>query len=267
MNNDRLVSLAAGVVQEFAPEDVVYAASEAGFNAVGVWCDLATWTEARTAKVKTALKTTGLTALDIEVVWFKPGEAIDCHDTFVEIAKEIGAKNILCVSSEPNISDTKTRFAHLCQRAEGSGIRIALEFLAITEINSLSLALQVVNDVDHPLGAILIDALHLFRTGSSIDDLKTVAPYQLPYLQLCDATAQLLDASPGGVLEDAIALRRLPGDGELPLRALLQSFEPTTPISLEIRSRALSQQYPDVTERAKAVFNATLGFFEKLKAS
>ena len=72
--HQRLISLAAGVVQEFPPEQVVYAAAEAGFNAVGIWCDLETWSNDRTDKVKQALVETGITALDIEVVWFHPGE-------------------------------------------------------------------------------------------------------------------------------------------------------------------------------------------------
>ena len=54
-SQSRLVSLAAGVVQEFSPEQVIYAAAKAGFNAVGVWCDLETWTNERTEKVKQAL--------------------------------------------------------------------------------------------------------------------------------------------------------------------------------------------------------------------
>ena len=130
--HQRLISLAAGVVQEYPPEQVVYAAAEAGFNAVGIWCDLDTWTNERTDKVKKALTETGITALDLEVVWFHPGEAIDTHNRFVDIAKAIGARNILCVSSETDINETKKRFKHLCQLTQGSDIRVVLEFQAIT---------------------------------------------------------------------------------------------------------------------------------------
>ena len=77
LESQRLISLAAGVVPEFAPDQVVYAAAKAGFNAVGIWCDLQTWTNERTDKVRKALAETGITALDIEVVWFHPGEPID----------------------------------------------------------------------------------------------------------------------------------------------------------------------------------------------
>jgi hypothetical protein len=68
MPNNRLISLAAGVVQEFSPEDVVRAAAQAGFNAVGIWCDSDTWSTQRTRDVVSALLDTGLCALDLEVL-------------------------------------------------------------------------------------------------------------------------------------------------------------------------------------------------------
>jgi sugar phosphate isomerase/epimerase len=268
----RLISLAAGVVQEFAPEQVVYAAAGAGFNAVGIWCDLETWTSQRTESVSKALADTGITALDIEVVWFKPGESMDTHDRFVDIAKAIGAKNILCVSSETDIDETQKRFKHLCQLTEGSDIRVVLEFLAITEINSLAKALAVVNAVAHPAAGILIDTLHLQRTGSCVEDLaalvqthsNTPAP-QLPYLQLCDASATLEDQSIEGVLEDALYLRKLLGQGQLPLKEILQTVGANMPLSLEIRSRYLIEQFPNLPDRANAVFKNAQHFFHALE--
>ena len=268
----RLVSLAAGVVQEFAPEQVVYAAAQAGFNAVGIWCDLETWTSERTGKVGQALADTGITALDIEVVWFKPGESIDSHDRFVDIAKAIGAKNILCVSSETDINETQKRLKHLCQLTEGSDIRVVLEFLAITEVNSLAKALAVVAAVAHPAAGILVDTLHLQRTGSSLADLAALAQAQsngpaplLPYLQLCDASETLEDQSFEGVLEDALYLRKLLGEGQLPLKAILQIVGADMPLSLEIRSRYLIEQYPNLQERANAVFTNAQQFFQAME--
>lgn len=263
MSNGRLISLAAGVVQEFPPEDVVYAAAGAGFNATGIWCDLATWNQRRSNSVSEALADTGLCALDIEVVWLKPGEAVDSHDAMVEIALQLGARNILCVSSEPDIARTKQRFEHLCKRAERGHLRVVLEFLAITEIKSLRLALDVVQDVAHPAGGILVDALHLYRTGALAQDLRDIDPHLMPYIQLCDACAQLQDSSPEGLLEDALYLRQLPGDGELPLRDLLAQCDRQMPLSVEVRSRELMQRFPsDAVARARAVFNATQKFLQ-----
>jgi sugar phosphate isomerase/epimerase len=261
LTSNRLISLAAGAVQEFPPEQAVRAAAEAGFGAAGIWCDLDSWNGRQTAAVRRALADTGLAPLDLEVAWFHPGEAATRHDAMVDIALELGANNLLCVSSEPDITRTKQRFEHLCRRAEQGALRVVLEFLAITEVNSLAKAAEVVEDVAHPAGGILVDTLHLQRTGASAADLRELDPARLPYLQLCDATAALLDDSPAGLLEDALYLRRLPGEGELPLADMLSAVAPQLPLSLEVRSRALMERFPeDAHARAACILEATTRF-------
>jgi sugar phosphate isomerase/epimerase len=251
---ERIISLASGVLPEFPPEQIVASAAAAGFNAVGIWYEADTWSEQLTRNLARALKEQHLIALDIEVVWFHPGEKIDCHDRIVDIAAEIGARNILCVSSEPDIKNTQRRFEHLCRRAEGTDIRIVLEFLSLTTIKTLDQALEVISAVDHPAGGILIDALHLTRNGSTAADLAKIDPRLLPYLQLCDAKLEPDDNSTEGLIDDAIYQRCLPGAGELPLTDLLNAVDNKTPISLEIRSRQLMDKFPDPNPRAKAVY-------------
>jgi len=263
-SSQRLIALAAGVVQEFPAEDVVLAAAQAGFNAVGIWCELDHWSDTRTDRVRQALAATGLTALDIEVAWFRPGEALTVHDRFVAIANQIGAKNLLCVSSEPDISRTKARFEHLCRQVEGTDVRIVLEFLPVTEIDSLTKALEVVNDVAHPAGGILVDTLHLQRTGVSPAALSAITQQQpnlFPYFQICDAPRDLANSNYDNLLEEALYLRKLLGDGELPLEEVLGCVDDRLPLSLEIRARALIDGFPNLKDRAAAVFASTQRFF------
>jgi sugar phosphate isomerase/epimerase len=264
MAGDRLISLAAGVMPEFSSEAMIHAAAAAGFNAVGIWCEAPLWNKQRTHAVKTALKDTGLCPLDLEVIWFKPDEPLDAHDAVIDVALELGAANVLCVSSEPDLLRTQLRFEHLCRRAEDSTLRIVLEFLAITEVRSLQQALQVVRGVAHPSGGILVDALHLYRTGACAADLASIEPHLMPYIQLCDADDQVRDDSPQGLIEDALYLRKQPGEGELPLTEILQELSPQIPLSLEIRSRVLMEQTQgDALARAIRVFEATQRFLQK----
>lgn len=263
MTDSRVLSLAAGVMPEFSAEDVVYAAAQAGFTATGIWCELQQWDRQCTQRVRAALQATGLCPLDLEVIWFKPGESIHTHDAMVDIALELGVRNLLCVSSEPETTRTKKRFAHLCRKADNSGLRIVLEFLAITEIRSLQQALDVAQDVAHPAGGILVDSLHLCRTGAGAQDLRRVDAQLMPYLQLCDASAVIRDSSPEGLLEDALYLRQMPGAGELPLTEILEALDPHLPLSLEIRSRDLMQRTTgDPVKRAECVFAATRRFLQ-----
>jgi sugar phosphate isomerase/epimerase len=129
-----------------------------------------------------------------------------------------------------------------------------LEFLPIFTIGSLAAAVDLVQEVGRPNAGVLVDTLHLARSGGTAADLRTVPPRLLPYVQLADAPAA---APPADQLRDeALHGRLLPGDGALPLAAVLDAV-PDVPVSLEIRSRMVMEAYLDPTDRARAVLAAT----------
>ena len=82
---------------------------------------------------------------------------------------------------------------------------------------------------------------------------------------MCDASEALQDESLEGVLEDALFLRELLGEGELPLKDVLQAVDGSLPISLEIRSRALMEKFPKLQDRANVVFQSTQQFLSSVK--
>jgi hypothetical protein len=60
-------------------------------------------------------------------------------------------------------------------------------------------------------------------------------------------------------------LRELLGEGELPLKDVLQAVDGSLPISLEIRSRALMEKFPKLQDRANVVFQSTQQFLTSVK--
>lgn len=252
------ISLASGVVPEFGPVDTIEAARAGGFDMVGLWVDPAEWTAAHTRDARAALAATGLPLLDVEVVWLKPDSGMDDHRKVLDVGAELGAANVLCVSSDPNHARTAARLTDLCRHAEGSGIRVALEFGIFTEVKDLRSALSVLDMVDHPLKALLIDPIHVDRSGSSIAEIAQVDPALLPYAQFCDAPAQRPDpADFNAVIHDAIDLRQQCGEGALPLGQLYHALPPSLPLAIELRSAALRDAFPHPALRASAVAEAT----------
>ena len=69
---------------------------------------------------------------------------------------------------------TAARLAALCEHAEGSKMRVALEFGIFTEVKNLTMAMAVLDAVAHPLRALLIDPIHVDRSFSSIADIAKV---------------------------------------------------------------------------------------------
>ena len=258
-----LISLASGVVPEFGPVETVEAAAAGGFDAVGLWVEPADWTAAITRDVRSALAASGLPLLDVEVIWLKPDSAMDEHRRVIDIGAELGAENVLCVSSDPDQGATAARLAELCRHAEGSGMRVALEFGIFTEVKNLRMAMAILDKVAHPLRALLIDPIHVDRSGSSIEEIAALDPALLPYAQFCDAPATRPDPNDfDAVIIDAIDLREQCGAGALPLAALHRALPRDIPLSIELRSKALRDAFDHPALRAKAVADATRRWLE-----
>jgi sugar phosphate isomerase/epimerase len=255
---DRVISLAAACVADVDPATAVDVAAEAGFGGVGIWFDPESWTSVVARDVAARLADTGIVALDIEPVIL--GRGPDHGERIIDAAAEIGAQHVLMASGPADRSEVVPRFVDLCQRAASTGVVIVFEFLPIFSIDSFDAAMSVVAEAGCANGAVLVDALHLARSGGTPRDLVGVAPHLLPYLQIADAPAEPVDPSLAGLREEALHGRLLPGQGDLPLTALLSAV-PDVPLSVEMRSRQLVIDYPDPLQRATAILLATNSLF------
>jgi sugar phosphate isomerase/epimerase len=252
------ISFASGIVPEFGPLDTIRAAAAGGFDAVGLWVEPANWTDATTRDCRAVLADSGLELLDVEVIWLKPDSDMAEHKACIDIGAELGAKNVLCVASDPDMGANAARLAELCHHAEGPGMRVALEFGIFTEVKNLKMARAIIDAVSHPLAAILIDPIHVDRSGTSIVEIAALPEALLPYAQFCDAPAKRPDPNYfDDVITDAIDLREQCGAGGLDLVSIYNALPDNIPLSIELRSKALRDGYPDPCERAKAVAAAT----------
>jgi sugar phosphate isomerase/epimerase len=252
--DERLISLAAGCVLDVGPAETVEVAAQAGFGGAGIWFDPASWTSDTTKTVADRLDATGLVALDVEPIIL--GRGPDPGDALIAAAAELGARHVLVGSGPASRAAVVDRYGELCDLAAPAGIVVVLEFLPIFTVATLHDALGVVQEVDRPNGGVLVDNLHLARSGGSPADLAAVPPELLPYLQIADAPATLEDRTPERLRDEALNGRLLPGEGELPLAEVLAAV-PGVPVSPELRSAALLRDHPDPTDRARAILAAT----------
>ncbi len=258
------IALASGIVPEFGPLDTIRAAAAAGFDGVGLWIEPANWTAELTRSTKAALAETGLELIDVEVIWIKPDSDLDDHRRCIDIGAELGAKHVLCVSSDPDHGATAAKLAALCRHAEGPEMRVALEFGIFTEVKSLDQAMAILDAVAHRLRALLIDPIHVDRSCTTAAQIAAVPRELLPYAQFCDAPATRPDpADFMAIITDAIDLREQCGDGGLPLADYYAALPPGIPLSIELRSKALREAYPDPADRARVTAAATRAWLAK----
>ena len=246
------MSLAAGVCPETGPADFVAACAAAGWPACGIWFEAASWTDATATDVRRRLDDTGLIALDMEPIFVTPNG--DHGDRAIDAAAHVGARNLLVVSRGVDDQRFTERFGELCDLAAPHGIGCSLEFMAFMSIRDLPQAIDVLDAVDRPNAAVLVDNLHLARTGGTPDDVARLDPARLPYVQLCDAPLE----PPERLVTEALDERLTLGDGRLPIGEVVAALPDHTALSMEIRSAHLRSAYPDPTDRARHVLTTTV---------
>ena len=252
----RLISLAAGTVLDIDPETAVGVAAEAGFGGVGLWFDPLAWTDSMTERVRRRLDATGMVALDIEPVIL--GRGNDSGERMIDVAAALGVHNVLMASGRAERGAVVERLGALCNYAASvhPQVRIVLEFLPIFSVATLDQAASIVTEVASPIAGVLVDTLHLARSGGRPADLAQYDRSMFPYLQLADATSEPADPSLAGLTDEALYGRLLPGEGVLPLVEVLTTV-PDVAISVELRSRVLVESFPDPLERSRAVYIAS----------
>ena len=253
------IALASGVLPEYGPVDLIEAAAAAGFDMAGLWVDPAEWDAARHRDTKSALAQTGMPVVDVEVVWLQPGCSVDDHLRILDIGMELGAANALCVSSVDDPGETSEWLARLCRHVEGSPLRVNLEFGIFTKVPDVLSAKRIVEQVGHPAAAILVDPIHVDRSGTDPADIAALDRRFISYAQFCDARAERPDPSNfDAIIEDAVDLREHEGAGAIDLDAIWRALPADIPLSIELRSKALRDAHPDdPIGRAKAVAMAT----------
>lgn len=258
-----LLSIAAGVCPETGPADFVAASADAGWRACGIWFDPETWTDSVASDVRRRLDDTGLVALDIEPVFVSPGSdgssVVDHADRVIDAAARVGARNVLVVNRGADPDAFVHRFGELCDLAAPAGVHCVVEFMAFMTTTTLREALDVVHAVARPNAGVLVDNLHLARTGSIPADVRAVDPSYLPYAQLCDAP----EAPESDLIVEALDGRLPIGQGGLPVAEVVDALPPDTPLSMEVRSKVLRDRHPDPTDRARALLQPTLRFFQE----
>ena len=151
----------------------------------------------------------------------------------VEAAEELGATYILVNGHDPDehrMTDNMVRLANLAAHA---GVKIGVEFVPFHCIRNLSEALRIVKATRSANVGLVIDPLHLSRSGGHPDEVAAVPRELIFYGQLCDALAER-PSSPEGCLVEARSGRLYPGEGALPLREFMRSLPAECEIEVEV---------------------------------
>jgi sugar phosphate isomerase/epimerase len=149
--------------------------------------------------------------------------------------------------------------ANLARLAEAAGyhrLHLALELMPYTAVNSLAKAHRMIRAARAENLGLLIDALHLARAGGTPAEVAALPPGHIAYLQLCDAPAKL---PPGMTLrQESLGARLYPGEGDLPLFALMDALP--ADVVIDVETPVAANQGLSPAARARLALSATQRF-------
>jgi sugar phosphate isomerase/epimerase len=236
-----LLSLAYLTVDGAAPIDHIEAAAAGGFDAAGLRIvppsHLAidygvVGNPACIREINRARERTGVRVFDIEVFTLNADTDIARFLPAFETSAEIGAAFVQVVSEDPDAKRAADRFGALCDAAARFGLRVSLEFMRFRQLPTIEAAFALVSAAGRSNGGVLVDALHLARSGGTPAAVAALPPERIAYMQLCDAPAKAPRLE--DLAHESRNHRLPPGEGELPLDELFDALPDDIPISVEV---------------------------------
>jgi sugar phosphate isomerase/epimerase len=241
------------------PPELVTAAARAGYDFVGVRVKAVTPGEHQypmepgspmSRETVARLDDTGLTVRDVEFLTVGPDTGPDDWRPALAAGAALGARTFSVVGVDRDRGRLTDTLARLTADAADHGIVPTLEPISYQPVSRVADAAAIARAAGC---AVLLDALHIQRGGSSLDDVRALDADLVPCVQLCDgplavpvslplpAVLPLGMTADGSVLQvEARVQRQVVGEGELPLAELLAAVPPATPISVEVPRAALA---------------------------
>ena len=231
----------------------VAAVADAGFTGLGlIAADLsAIRASIGFAGLRDLIADAGLTHVEIELIerWWIPrgesGNTYDVRDLLFEAA-DVLAPSFIKIGSElgPRMTHPELFIAplrELAEQAADRGTRVAIEAMPFSIISTVPMGAEIVSAANHPAVGLLVDAWHVFRAGTSLEELRaSLTPEMIFGVELDDAA----HVAVGTPFEDTVHHRLLCGEGSFDLRglvALLRDKGFDGPWGVEILSSSFRQ--------------------------
>lgn len=262
----RPLSLAHLTVLEADPLELIEAGIAGGYDAVGLRIvpplpgDRIVDVVGNTAlqrEFSVRLAGSGLKLLDVEAIWLSEVTDVEALLPVLDVGAQLGARHVLVTGNDPDAGRLAETFARLCAAAHERGLRVMLEFIPYAAgVKTLANAHTLIREIRPADAGILVDALHLSRSGGHPEDLAHYDQALFSYFHLCDA-----HAGPASDLRHEGRTGRLyPGEGGLWLSEFLQAFPRSTPAAVEAPSAAdagvpVLQRARRAAEACRRLFN------------
>ncbi|MGP9789953.1 sugar phosphate isomerase/epimerase family protein [Roseinatronobacter sp. NSM] len=259
----RTLSLAHLSAIDLPPPELVRAAAQAGFDAVGLRLLRVTDDSPGYALMDDralmqgtlqALAQTGLSVSDIEFVRITPELDPDALLPLLDAGAELGARHLICAPYDDDLARLGDRLDQIGAHCAARGLSAVLEFFPWTPVPDLGTCWDVVQGCAPHVG-VLLDVLHFDRSASTLDQIAQIPPARLPFVHVCDAPRHP-PYTTQDLLHSARQDRLPPGAGQIDIAAILAALPPDTPLGLEV---PMARHLP-VAQHLRRLFDSIAGF-------
>lgn len=205
----------------------------------------------------------GVALFDIESLWLSAATQPDAIRPALDICAALGGTNLLIAGNDPEPNRMAANFAAVAQLAAEFGIRACIEPTSWCVVRRLNQAEDLIRRAGVANAGVIIDTLHMDRAGETPASLAAFDPTLIAYVQICDAGPEH-PASAADLMAEARGNRLLPGEGALPLNAMLDALPQSLTVGVEAPTRELAAL--SLPEAAKRAGNATRTFFAMREA-
>jgi sugar phosphate isomerase/epimerase len=231
------VALAPLTVGRPEPATLVDAAAAAGFDQVGLTLWAPGGTRSRLCEdallrrsLREQLDRSGVRVLDVGVVVLSPSIDLTQVGRLLRSGRELGADRVIAMNQDPDQGRAAAALAAVCELAGDLGMRVGIEFMPYTDTRTLVDAVALVESSGSPEAGVILDLLHLHRSGS-VPQVADLDPDLVLLVQLCDARR----AAPAEhrLRTEALGDRLYPGEGELPVLEVLSLLPRDVALTVE----------------------------------
>ncbi len=182
---------------------------------------------------KTALESTGVRVLDVELARIVEDCDPVAYVPAMEAAVTLGARHVLSSIWTSERSLAIDGFGRLCDLAKPLGLTVNLEFVSSTMWSTLAGARDVIMSSARENAGLMVDTMHFHRARTSLSELDDVPSRWFHYVHIADDRADL----PATVEESRRIMREerlYPGEGAVDIAGILMRLPADVVCAIEL---------------------------------
>lgn len=252
-------SLDCLTLPDVGPADLFGIAAQAGYSSVSLWVQqpalypVMLATPACQAEIARAMADSGVSLGNLEVFNLNIDEPIEDYEPALAFGANLGARTATAINFGAPRQDIAERLAVFHALCAKHGLETYIEPISMGATRTLQDGVALIEAAGVE-ARLVVDCLHLIRTGGSAQTLAEIAPRYIGYVQICDGP---LVIAPEDIGPESVANRLYPGEGEFPLAEILKVVPSRAQLGIETPNQARLQRGLSPLERAREALAAT----------